>query len=319
MRAKTISAALALVAIAAVALPGGAGAAARIVKTPAATYENASLRGTNGFKIELANGPASTSVIATKRLGRGAFEVASYSTRDPKAFQDPVLNVRIGSYGRFHGHFVSRSTKREASGCKGGPSVVEKGFYVGSFVFRGADGFTRAAGRRIRGTLTHDPAEVCREPSAPKSSRQARPGTAKETRLNVTTKSDDVTFTAQQTIETVEGESLTETDFTASTYRRSGHLTISSLLFSFFNADTSAFVDPAPHTEATIAPAAPFSGSATYVSEGGKGGTWTGDLSVELPGFGRLPLTGKKFTATAEEGPAENSGSFYGGEVQTIR
>ena len=197
---------------------------------------------------------------------------------------------------------------------------MEKGFYVGSFAFRGTDDFTRATGHRMAGSITREPAEVCREPSAPKSTRERKHGAAKdegtEVQLNVTTKSADASFSASQTTAPLEASSVTETNFSAYASRRSGRVTISSFLFSFFDAKPSAFVDPEPHTEATVTPAAPFSGSATYVAEGPKKSSWTGNLNVELPGFGSVALTGKKFTATAEEGPVDNSG-YFGGLVTT--
>jgi hypothetical protein len=323
MRAKTIAAVLALAAIVAVALPGGAGAAARNVKIPATTYENASLKGSNGFKVELLVAPGFTSVDANKSIGHGTFETTSYSTRSSKTVKGDALDERVGSYGKFRGRFVPRSTEDQKTGCKGGPAIIEKGFYVGSFSFHGTDGFTRATAHRVRGTITRQPTEICREPSAPKASRE-REGSAggeeaKQVDLNVSTRSGDVTFMAQQTVEPFEGGSTTHANFSASTYRRAGRVTISAFLFSFFGAKPSAFEYPEPHTEATITPPAPFSGSATYLSEGPKKSSWTGDLSVDLPGFGRVPLTGKKFTATIAEEATDNSGSFYGGEVQTIR
>lgn len=320
MKARVLATGLAVAGLAALALPGAASAATRTVKIPATTYENASLRGSNGFRVELLLGPGFADVVANKRLPHGTFETTSYSVRGPKRRKNGVLDERIGRYGKFRGRFVVRSIEHEADSCKGGPVIVEKGFYVGAFAFRGTDDFTQASGHRMAGSITRDPAEVCREPSTPKSTRERKHGAARdegtEVRLNVTTKSADASFSASQTTEPLEGSPVTDTNFSASAYRRSGRVTISSFLFSFFDSKPSTFVDPEPHTEATVAPAAPFSGSATYVAEGPKKGSWTGNLSVELPGIGRVALTGKKFTATVEEGPADNSG-YFGGLVTT--
>lgn len=320
MKARVLASALAVASIAALALPGGASAATRTLKIPATTYESASLRGSNGFRVELLLGPGFADVVASKRFHRRTFQTTSYTVRGPKGRKNGVVDEKIGRYGKFRGRFVARSIEHEADDCKGGPVIVEKGFYVGSFAFRGTDDFTRATGHRMPGSITRDPAEVCREPSAPKSLRERKHGTTKEegteVRLNVATKSGDATFLASQTTEPLEGSSITETNFTASAYRHSGRVTISSFLFSFFDAKPSTFVDPEPHTEATITPAAPFSGSATFKAEGPKKSSWTGNLSVELPGFGRVALTGKKFIATVEEGPVDNSG-YFGGLVTT--
>ena len=53
----------------------------------------------------------------------------------------------------------------------------------------------------------------------------------------------------------------------------------------------------APPTEATVTPAAPFSGSATFHLDDPRSASWTGDLAVELPGLGKVPLTGEGIDA----------------------
>jgi len=55
-------------------------------------------------------------------------------------------------------------------------------------------------------------------------------------------------------------------------------------------------------TEATIAPPAPFRGKGTYRAAPDGTTTWTGPLSVSLPGAPRLPLTGEEFKATLATG-----------------
>jgi hypothetical protein len=323
-RLLTILLSLAAIATLAGAVAPAAGAT-RTVKVPAATYESASLKGSNGFKIELLLGPGFTDVVGTKRLGNNAFETTSYSLRSGKIVKGGALDVRVGNYAKFQGRFVSKSTEKQPSGCKGGLAVLEKGFFVGSFRFRGTGGFTRADARRAPGMITRQPADVCREPSPPKSGREQKSGSTKEeateVNLRATNRSGDVTFAAQQTVEPLVEDSATEPVFTASATRHAGRVTISSLVFSFFGAKPSAFEFPEPRTEATVTPPAPFSGTATYVSEGPKKSSWTGDLSVEPPGFGRVPLAGKKFTATIEEEAVDNSddGSFYFGREATTK
>jgi hypothetical protein len=57
-----------------------------------------------------------------------------------------------------------------------------------------------------------------------------------------------------------------------------------------------------PLAEAVIEPPAPFSGSATFHLEGPKKASWTGNLAVELPGAGKVPLTGDEIYAGACRG-----------------
>lgn len=88
-----------------------------------------------------------------------------------------------------------------------------------------------------------------------------------------------------------------------------------------------------PLTEATVSPSAPFSGSATFHLDGPKTASWTGDLAVELPGAGEVPLSGEGISAGLCHGPShctktlrgllqkelEGGSVFYGQtEVQTI-
>jgi hypothetical protein len=55
-------------------------------------------------------------------------------------------------------------------------------------------------------------------------------------------------------------------------------------------------------TMASIEPPAPFHGKGTYRAAPDGTTSWTGSLSVSLPGAPRLPLTGKEFKATLESG-----------------
>jgi hypothetical protein len=62
-------------------------------------------------------------------------------------------------------------------------------------------------------------------------------------------------------------------------------------------APLSAFTvsDETTPAEATVAPPAPFSGSATFERASSTRSTWLGDLALELPGFGRVRLAGPKY------------------------
>jgi hypothetical protein len=75
-----------------------------------------------------------------------------------------------------------------------------------------------------------------------------------------------------------------------------------------FTATSSAFgggsrgglVSPEPSrplNAAEVSPSAPFYGSASFAIDPSGHGEWTGDLAVELPGYGRVPLTGPKIAA----------------------
>jgi hypothetical protein len=63
-------------------------------------------------------------------------------------------------------------------------------------------------------------------------------------------------------------------------------------------APSAYFVFDSGLTQATVAPPAPFSGSATFQrNAGGSSSTWTGDLAVSLPGLGTVSLTAPRARA----------------------
>jgi hypothetical protein len=69
-------------------------------------------------------------------------------------------------------------------------------------------------------------------------------------------------------------------------------------------ADRSAFRYDAHLHTATVAPPAPFSGTARFTARPGARelapGRWRGDLTVDLPGHAGVPVTGPGFRAVLE-------------------
>ncbi len=69
---------------------------------------------------------------------------------------------------------------------------------------------------------------------------------------------------------------------------------------AFTRGPEGGFVSPHPDlplSAAKVSATAPFSGSAAFELTSPHHAEWTGDLAVELPGYGRVPLTGPKFRA----------------------
>ncbi|HJZ37574.1 MAG TPA: hypothetical protein VJ204_14995, partial [Solirubrobacterales bacterium] len=69
---------------------------------------------------------------------------------------------------------------------------------------------------------------------------------------------------------------------------------------AFGGGSQGSFVSPEPKeplAAAEVSPSAPFSGSASFALTPSRHGEWSGDLAVELPGYGRVPLTGPKIDA----------------------
>ena len=65
--------------------------------------------------------------------------------------------------------------------------------------------------------------------------------------------------------------------------------------FVFLPARVEAFVFDESLTSATLAPPRPFSGKATFQRRAGAPPSWTGTLSVVLPGTRRISLVGRRY------------------------
>jgi hypothetical protein len=231
----------------------------------------------------------------------------NYRLRRHPHTEPGTLLLKIGDEGSFAGKFVAKSVKHEAvaAPCKGEPSVVEEGFFVGDFDFHGADGYTDAHRHRAEGTVIRSTPWVCH------GSRNAGPGEdgsvyaeseeeAHELRLIAGRPDGDPRFQANRYEEPTAGESLPPSiSFIAGVSRTSHGIEISSDI-ALLVAKPTAFQVPnlaEPFAEATVAPPAPFSGSATFKLTDPPGSRWSGDLAVELPVFGKVALSGPKLAA----------------------
>jgi hypothetical protein len=323
VRAKAIGPLLGAVAVAALSIPGvaagakptGQGPASRATKPE--VVESFDAPGTNGFTLKV-------SLVDRHRLVVGAVapvgghhgsQTAIYTLTVPRSADPDGIKARIGSLGRFDVRFVPGSTRETAPvlpGCSGGKTVVEEGHFVGQISFRGERGYTEVSARRVPGTITTEPARICKR-SEPPVREEA--GGGKETagpeeephevNLDVAVGHAGVAIEASRLQTTVRGRSRSFTSFTAVGVRHSGKIREVSLLLILFERG-STFVSPDPlhpTREATISPPAPFTGSATFRRESPGPVSWSGDLKVELPGFGEVPLTGDGARATMCEPP----------------
>lgn len=315
MRTKTIAATLAATA-ALIALPLPAAAAAtKHYEQPASFATQIQGRGSNGYRFFLftfEKGPQILSV--SKGLSGNSNQIVNYFARsggNSSAATDGTVEVKVGKLGHFRGHFVATSTKtrQPSRGCDGEPSTTEDGYFVGSFVFHGERGYTTIDTDRERGTVIRTGATRCavpaehggREPDRP--SKQESEAEEEEFRLVA----GDAE--AQVLLQVNREASPREMDSTPTTYQATvnrgwaGRFQVSrsASVFSMSpGGNPSAFQVPnlaEPLTEATVEPSAPFSGSATFHLETPTTASWTGDLAVELPGVGKVPLTGKKISA----------------------
>jgi hypothetical protein len=97
------------------------------------------------------------------------------------------------------------------------------------------------------------------------------------------------------------GDNFALSNFSATAKRHLGPIMeegIAAVLFA--KGSTLQPAEPLqPTSDLVIEPPAPFTGSATYRQETPTQAHWSGDLKIDMPGFGILPLAGRGSQATA--------------------
>ncbi len=319
MRAKAITAVLALGVVAGLVLPGGALATGRHYEQKAQVDVLLNLPGSNGFDLTLFTLSGRAVAISTsKSLSRSASESVSYSSTGHSArsgFQGRALNVEIGRLGHFRGHFVAKSIKSQKPqhGCTGEPTVDEEGVFIGSFVFHGERGYTTVHASRARGYVFRSGTQRCVETSSKRhpgreKARRAREKRDREGEFRLLAGNERGTQVQVNRQKGRGGSDVVTTS--ASTNERFGTLSISRSASVSAPGTGAASILQIPNlaeplAEAPLQPPAPFSGSATFSSTSPKSASWTGDLAVDLPGAPRLPLTGDGIAAGACQGTSD--------------
>jgi hypothetical protein len=323
VRAKAFAAFLAATVIAGALLaPAGAFAGkTHRIRRPASVDVEMQGHGTHGFGFALFTFGSRDDLLWLTRPSPGVDQSVTYFIRAHRGRTDPkagLLDVRVGSLGRFRGHFhpAATATLRPERGCTGDPTTVEKGFFVGSFSFRGEGGYTTIHTHRERGRITRQGATSCTVPSGSGNERH-RPShqTKREKRrrqneLRLVAGDGNGGVSLQATREEASGpEESSLTNFQASTSEKFGRLrvfrSVSVIDFGADAATTFQAMNPTePLTEAILTPPAPFSGSATFHLNDPETASWTGNLAVEMPGLGKVQLTGENIEAGACHGPS---------------
>jgi len=212
------------------------------------------------------------------------------------------IEGRFGNLGRVAMRFVPEGEPDLGElprNCEGEPPVEREGHFVGQLRFAGENGFTRVRAARAEGVVLGLPRRVCKgrrpeieQPLPPGrltslSALPSRPGLP---RFSVYGQEPRV---PQQTPRVA--EEAVHIAFLSE--KRSG-MSITRQASAFTTAETFT-VSPLgqqPDT-ATVSPPAPFSGTATFEEQADGTARWSGDLKVELPGRGAIPLTGPDYRA----------------------
>jgi hypothetical protein len=304
VRAKTIAAVLSSAAVVALCLPGGAVAKPGFYKIKGYSTAQIQLRATNGYRLSLSVVNRRASVVFERTTGHGGAQFVDYGVRR-RIPPGPDVHFRLGSEGEFDLRFIPRKTKEEEyPGCRGGPEIVEQGRFVGAIRFRGRSGFTEVDAHKTNGIVSRTPPRTCRRHKAPAGVEtlglsEGEAATLPEGALELIAGTGDgsLHFDAYRFDKPELPEPLFQS-FDASINRREPGFTVSSV--ATVDGTASDFVSPGPSeplSVATVSPPAPFSGSAAFKMTSPRHAEWSGDLAVELPGYGRVPLTGPKIAA----------------------
>jgi hypothetical protein len=304
MRARAVGIVVALGVLVALALPGGAVAKPRFYNTPGSTSEQIRLRGTHGYGLSIEVYDRRAQLNVEKRVGHERFASVSFLLRR-RLPAGPDVRFRLGKEGDVDLRFVpDQVAEHPYPNCTGVPEVTERGHFVGTVRFRGRDDFTSVDAHRVHGFVTRTPPHRCRRerfqngvftfgvgvgtgtPSVPKGALELIAGTADR----------KLQFTGYR-FEDTNPLSPAETFLAWIEQVRPGFTATSS---AFGGISRGSFVTPEPSrplSAAEVTLSAPFSGSASFALTPSGHGEWTGDLAIELPGYGRVPLTGPKIRA----------------------
>jgi hypothetical protein len=263
-------------------------------------------KSSNNYTVELLSfDPRRLLLLADRHAGftspsTGYSQSASYLVTRRHPTQNG-LHESFGELGqvsmRFRPSGPPQMQTEPGGHCKGRPSTEQKGRFVGSFRFRGERGFTSVHATNATGKVFRSFKQVCKRPHEPhRGSRNERRALS----LGAYVKGDPAraSFLAYELAPFAPSEP-DNVAYSASATERRGRMTVTHSAGAFAEPSTFAVAEPAARPQtATVAPPFPFSGTATYERGPGNASSWGGDLSVDLPGLGAVPLTGPSFSVS---------------------
>jgi hypothetical protein len=328
VRAKAIVPFFATAAVVALLLPGVATAGVKpasrgIRPTVSEEFE---LQGTNGYAVTVTLDNRRKLSLSADHSGARGLTLVKYALDAPQARGSDDIKARIGKLGRIDLRFVPRSVHESKStphDCHGGKTITEEGHFVGLIVFRGERDFTRVRATSVSGSVAKVPALRCPAlaPSPPEKqveeedaaieAQEAKEDAENEVeQVNLLAKLNGkrriVEFGATRTsARKRDGSKFSASNFFVVAGRRLGRIEEASVFLDLFEPGSKfRLVEPLrPIDGAVVKPPAPFSGTATFKREAPLPARWSGNLKVDLPGFGIVPLAGPAFHTTMCENP----------------
>ena len=256
---------------------------------PAVKYRTFHIHGSHGTDISVfANerGLVEVFVLQLRRWG-----LVEYVARGSTA------NDHVRARFRGLGHVDMRwkptaepeVTSEPQGDCRGRKAMIQPGFFVGSFSFRGEDGYTEGKATKVSGLAVHSFREVCKGSDAgPESAappEEALLAYEKDARR-------ELEFRASA--RAARGGRIEE--FQAALTEHRPNLTIRRVTFGGAEPAPGQFTFDHAAGSASVAPPDPFLGSAELNATSNE--PWSGDLTVPFLGAGRMALAGPGFRAS---------------------
>jgi hypothetical protein len=255
------------------------------------------LQGSHGYRVTIV------------RLGRQVYHLltgrqrstVSYVTRSLGSRRSEI-ETRLPGLGRVSVRFRPQGPPERSNepypGCTGGKTVKQPGYFVGTIRFRGERGYTSVEAKRAEGTIETVGKAVCKRSALDEDDE---PGGNEPGRTRVElfafsrSKGRSIAFRA-----TTAGRPASRpfARFSASASERRRGMKILRSTFAFGGSSEIVLGDTRPFPlSATVTPTGAFQGLARFRRDVEGGSTWTGSLSVPLPGLGHVRLSGPDFAA----------------------
>jgi hypothetical protein len=272
-----------------------AGAKPGFVVTPAQRSAEFKIKGSHGYAIQV------------KLWNRRILEVSAYKNPDVVVYltrrvraQGDAFYAVLPGLGRISLYFRARGRPHHEPGffppCNGGETTKQPGYFEGTIRLRGEHGYTSAQATRVHGQIVTTAKEVCRRSTFGKESKPNAEDAAKLFAWSGST-GRSVVFSAV-TFGTPNLSSPASTFFSGAVRERRQGMAIFREATARGSADDLTPTGEGEYpASGTVTPTSPFSGSASFQRSGDSGNSWLGNLSVVLPGVGRVALAGPDFSA----------------------
>lgn len=273
------------------ALPGAAVAKRGTFVIEASQSVEFQLKGSRGYSISVFGNREAVTLTAKRRGSSASYTANGFTSAT-------MIKARLGRLGRisvrFHSHGGPKRTPLPQGNCRGEAETVDSGTWVGRIEFKGEQAYTDVHATRARGTVTNSPKLTC-------SSHEDKGNKSSDFRWTILSASSDARaiFSTAFLITSETHPGLDGSGFGASLLEvHSRGLSIVRSINVGAKSDAFALSEEGGQiTSVTIAPPAPFKGTATFQRTRGSKGSWTGTLAGDFPGRGEVTLAGPEFSA----------------------